>query len=268
MVSSDSGETPHGTSFTIRVVDSLIAVTLAPRCAACASVLDRPGDGPVCANCWSSIRPIAPPLCRTCGDPLPSWRTISLVMERCAACRRRPRPLDAGRAAGEYEGALRHIIHAFKYERRRRLAPRLGELLRAAGHDLLTGADCVIPVPLHPWRRVRRGFNQACDLAATLGPPVVRALWRTRATPAQTGLTAAGRRKNMRGAFRLSPLLSGRTLRTMLANRIVVLVDDVRTTGATLDACALALKQAGVREVRALTVARAALRQSRTPRRM
>ena len=127
--------------------------------------------------------------------------------------------------------------------------------MRQAGSDLLSDADCVVPVPLHPWRRLMRGFNQAADLAACLERPVVLALWRTRATAPQTGLTAAGRRRNVRGAFSLSPLLSQRVRDAMLVDRVVVLVDDVRTTGATLEACARVLKDAGAREVRALTTA-------------
>ncbi len=124
-----------------------------------------------------------------------------------------------------------------------------------AGTGVLSDADCVVPVPLHPWRRLTRGFNQAADLAARLDLPVVHALWRTRATAPQTGLTAVGRRRNVRGAFSMSPLLSRRVRQTMLLDGVVVLVDDVRTTGATLEACAQVLKAAGVREVRALTVA-------------
>lgn len=264
MASSGSGGTRPATNSTTRfdlrrVAESLLAVTFAPRCAACASVLGTPGDGPVCAPCWSAIRPIPPPLCRMCGDSLPSWRVISLATDRCAGCRRRPRPLDVGRAAGDYEGTLRMIVHSFKYEGRRCLASRLGRLLREAGQDVLRDAHCVIPVPLHAWKRFRRGFNQASDLAATLGLPVVHALWRTRATRTQAGLTAAARRTNVRGAFTLSPLVSNRARASLMVGRVVVLVDDVRTTGATLDACAAALKRAGAREVRALTAARAAL---------
>ena len=128
-------------------------------------------------------------------------------------------------------------------------------VLREAGADVLQDAHCVVPVPLHPWRRLTRGFNQAADLASCVGLPVVHALWRTRPTAPQTGLTAAGRRRNVRGAFAISPLLSTRVRKAALAGHIVVLVDDVRTTGATLDACAQVLKEAGVREVRALTLA-------------
>jgi ComF family protein len=176
----------------------------------------------------------------------------------CPACRRRPQTaIDLGRSAGEYDGTLREIIHAYKYDKRRSLSSRLGALMRDAADEVLDGASCAVPVPLHLWRRLRRGFNQAADLAAALPLPVVHALWRHRRTAPQTGLTAAARRRNVRGAFRLSPLLSRRTIESMLVDRVVVLVDDVQTTRATLDACAHVLKDAGAKEVRALTVARA-----------
>ena len=211
--------------------DALLAAVLAPRCAACSASLERPARGPVCATCWAE----AEGLTALAGPALAS--------------------IDCSRSAGRYDGALRQIIHAFKYERRRTLSVRLGALLHRAGIDLLSDASCVVPVPLHAWRRVTRGFNQAADLAGCLDRPVVHALWRVKATAPQTGLTAAGRRRNVRDAFSMSPLLSRRARERMIIGRIVVLVDDVRTTGATLDACAQVLKSAGASEVRALTVA-------------
>jgi ComF family protein len=247
--------------------NALVSAILAPHCATCARVLDTPLDGPVCPACWAAIRPLQPPLCVACGDPLPSWRVISRVMSVCARCRRRSFRLkpeatgvDRSRSGGEYEGALRDIIHAFKYDGRRSLAVPLAGIMRTAGDDLLRDADVIVPVPLHAVRRLRRGFNQASDLARRLDHPVVNALWRVRATSPQAGLTAAARRRNVRRAFRLSPLLSRRTRSRFIDTRIVVLVDDVSTTGATLDACARVLKEAGAREVRALTAGRA-LRQ-------
>jgi ComF family protein len=217
-------------------------------------VLDAPRSGPVCATCWAEIDPVLPPLCMTCGDPLPSWRVLTRAESICPRCRRRPPAFARARAAGEYEGSLREIIHAFKYDGRRSLAAPLAALMRDRGSDLLAGADCVIPVPLHPWRRLTRGFNQADELASHLGVPRLRALWRSRATLPQSGLRPAERRRNVRAAFRLSPLVRP----ARLENACVVLVDDVRTTGATLDACARVLRAAGAREVRALTIARAA----------
>jgi ComF family protein len=223
---------------------------LAPSCAACQELLEHPTRGPVCARCWKSILPLTPPLCDRCGDPLPTWRSISVPLARCPRCRRSRRLVDRARAIGAYDGALRAIVHALKYEGRRSLAKPLAEMMIARGGDTLSGAACVVPVPLHSSRRRHRGFNQAADLAAHLPLPRIVALARTRATPTQTGLPAARRHGNVRDAFRVTR--AGRRL----AGAIVVLVDDVSTTGATLEACARALKAAGVKEVRALTAAR------------
>jgi ComF family protein len=231
-----------------RTLNALLVVTLAPRCAACAHVLDAPLAGPICDLCWAAVNLLTAPFCRVCGDPLPSWRVISAALETCPRCRRVSSAVDAARSAGLYEGSLREIIHAFKFEGRRGLAIPLAAMMRTAGAPILAGADAVVPVPLHPWRRLRRGFNQADDLARRLGAPVARLLWRVQAAT-QTGLTSAARRRNLRDAFIVSPLAPP------LADRIFVLVDDVRTTGATLEACANALKAAGAKEVRALTAA-------------
>lgn len=231
-----------------RILDALLVVTLAPRCAACAQVLDAPLAGPICDSCWASVRLLVAPFCRTCGDPLPSWRVISAAAETCPRCRRAATAIDTARSAGLYEGSLRKIIHAFKFEGRRSLAVPLAGMMRTAGASILAGADAVVPVPLHPLRRLRRGFNQADDLARRLEAPVGRLLWRVQATT-QTGLTSAARRRNLRDAFILSPLAAS------IEDGIFVLVDDVRTTGATLEACARVLKAAGAKEVRALTAA-------------
>jgi ComF family protein len=175
---------------------------------------------------------------------------ISIPLANCPRCRRGSPRLDRSRAIGRYDGALRAIIHALKYEGRRSLARRIAPLMRLRGADVLDGADSVVPVPLHPSRRRTRGFNQAADLARHLGKPVRHALRRARATPPQTGLPAAQRHRNVRHAFVLT------RAGLPLAGSIVVVIDDVSTTGATLEACARALKDAGVKEVRALTAAR------------
>jgi ComF family protein len=245
------------------VADSVLAVLLAPSCAACGELLEHPTSGPVCASCWRSILPLTPPVCDRCGDPLPTWRAISVHLARCPRCRRSNRQVDRARAVGGYDGALRAIVHALKYEGRRSLARPLAELMRIRGADMLTGADWAVPVPLHPSRRRERGFNQAADLARHLGVPVCPALRRHRATRTQTELPAARRHANVRGAFAVA-LWSARgyagapapVQKSSLEGSIVVLVDDVSTTGATLDECARVLKEAGVKEVRALTAAR------------
>src|SRR5207247_5098107 len=170
-----------------------------------------------------------PPLCESCGDPLPGWRIISLPLAHCPRCRRTPHVVARARAIGAYDGALRSIVHALKYDGRRSLARPLAALMRQRGADLLDGAACVVPVPLHASRRRSRGFNQAFDLARHLGLPVSKALRRVRATAAQTGLPAAQRHRNVRHAF--APTRHARAL----AGDVVVLVDDVSTTGATLE---------------------------------
>jgi ComF family protein len=238
------------------LIDALTSVLLAPRCANCDVALDRPSAGPVCAPCWETVRRLVPPFCGRCGDELvalhPQTGTTAFC---CSRCRGLHPSLDFGRAAADYDGALRRVIHAFKYQRRRSLARPLGMMLGLACGDMLHGASCTVPVPLHPWRRLRRGFNQAADLARTLPLPVVRAIWRTRSTAPQEHLTAAARQRNVRGAFRLSPLLTRRRRSQLITGKVVILIDDVRTTGATLEQCARVLKDAGAQEVRALTVA-------------
>lgn len=234
--------------------DGALAILLAPACAACHEPLEQPTRGPVCGRCWSAIVPITPPCCRTCGDPLPSWRIISIAESRCPRCRRKPPLVTLARAVGPYEGSLRAIVHALKYGARSTLARPLAARLRASGEDVLAGADMVVPVPLHRSRRRQRGFNQAAELARHLGVPMEEALRRTRPTPSQADLPASRRHANVRGAFTLAP-------DAPVSGSIVVLVDDVSTTGATLDACAGVLLTAGARDVRALIVARAVTRR-------
>ena len=238
-----------------RAADGLLAVLLAPACAACNASLPYPARGPVCQSCWDAIRSFTPPLCRRCGDPLPSWRVISVEAGVCPRCRRRPSALTESRAIGAYDGSLRAIVHAFKYGGCRSLARGLGARLRESAAGLLGNADIVVPVPLHRSRRRGRGFNQARELARHLGPPLVDALRRTRATPSQTDLPAAARHGNVRDAF----ALARRQLPWLALNveglRIVI-VDDVSTTGATIEACARVLRAAGAADVSAVTAAR------------
>ena len=176
----------------------------------------------------------------------------------CPRCRRRHSPLTTSRAIGAYDGTLRAILHAFKYDGCRSLATGLGARLRVRAADLLATADLVVPVPLHRSRRRQRGFNQARELALRLGVPMADALRRTRATPSQTDLPAEARHENMRSAFALRRWYAP----TRLAGRRIVLVDDVSTTGATVEACAAVLRAAGAADVSAVTAARVASRPS------
>lgn len=232
----------RGAAACVRVaVNRLLAALFEPPCAACGQPIEAPLDGAVCEACWRRVAEAA-----MVGGGL--WR--------------RGGAISMGAAIGRYDGSLRAIIHALKYDRRRSVGPRLGALMREAGAAVLDGADAVVPVPLHPRRRWRRGFNQADLLARTLGVPVLPLLCRVRHTAPQVDLPADRRHANVRHAFalrtkpwwlpeRLSPLAAP-------AGMTLVLVDDVTTTGATLEACASVLARAGARDVRALTAARVA----------
>ena len=236
-------------TFRWKIPDALLSVFLAPLCAACDQPLDEPTRGPVCQNCWHNVHPFTPPLCDVCGEPLPSWHVISPESGACPRCRQTEHRISHSRAIGDYDGSLRAIVHALKYDRRRSVARHLAALLAQHGQAVLAGADIAVPVPLHRSRKRVRGFNQAAEIARHL--PVVSAdlLKRVRATVSQTDLPAAERQANVRNVFAARRNADVKGL-------VVVLVDDVSTTGATLESCARVLLESGAREVRALTAAR------------
>ena len=233
-------------------IDALLTSLLAPVCAVCDGVLDEPLSGCVCGSCWTSIRPITPPICDRCGDPL------SRSIGRCLNCTGSFSIVRRARAIGEYEGTLREIIHALKYSGRHSLARPLAERMRQRGRDLIDEADFVVPVPLHWRREYQRGFNQARELARQLGPPVVDALQRRRATRAQVELAADRRVANVAGAFARR---KGVFRSSSIQGKRILLIDDVSTTGATLEACAQVLKEDGAADIYALTAARVSTRR-------
>jgi ComF family protein len=176
----------------------------------------------------------------------------------CRQCDPRWQVIAASSALGEYDGPLRDILHALKYARRTSIAGAVACELREAARDVLDGADAVVPVPLHPLRSWRRGFNQARLIAGGLGLPVVDALVRRRATRRQASLTRDDRWSNLHAVIGVRARTAQR-----LRGATVVVVDDVVTTGATVTACARALREAGVAEVRVATAARAVRRSRR-----
>lgn len=233
-----------------RLVDPLLAVVFPSSCPACGALLAHPADGPLCGVCWAALPRHRGPSC-ACGLPLLPGAAA------CGRCRRSRQPIAAGASLGPYEGPLRVAVQQLKYSGRRRAASRLAALLleEAPSGRLLATSDLLVPVPLHPRRLRERGYNQAALLAQELsrrsGVAVSEAaLVRRRDTASQAGLSAAERRRNVADAFVVRR-------RAAVAGRVVTLVDDVLTTGATARACARALAAAGAAEVRLLTVARA-----------
>jgi len=199
------------------------------------------------------LHALLPAPCLECGQPLPAAGT---VLGLCAPCRGRLRPVpDNGLllALWSYEAPLDAVIQALKFRRLDYLGRHLGAAMAARWGETLAGADLVVPVPLHWRRRLSRGYNQAeriaRALAGRLGLPLAPVLVRQRATPPQTSLGREERRANLRRAFRLR-----RAAR--IQDRRIVLVDDVATTGATLEAAASILEKGGAAAVIAVVAGR------------
>ena len=207
-----------------------------------------------CRPCWQSIRPFEGPICPICGHPFGSRIALAhSPSHRCGACRESPPAFDCAFSPYAYEGVLARAIHLFKYRKCVALARPLAELM-LAWKEKIPPVDLVLAVPLHPTRLRAREFNQslllADHIAASLSLPLsLNHLRRVRATLPQTELRRAERAGNVRRAFvtQQSADLHGRT---------VLLVDDVLTTGATLNECAKALRRAGVKGVIVWTLAR------------
>jgi ComF family protein len=221
---------------------------LPPLCAACRQPVG--GSGGLCAPCWSKVSFIAPPYCERLGipfayDPGPGILSMEAIAD--------PPAYGRARAAVRFDDVARDLVHALKYGDRLDLATTMGQWMARAGREVLGEADALVPVPLH-WRRLwARRFNQAAVLAEviskTCGVPVSHAVKRVRPTAQQVGLSRAERAANVQGAFRVP---AGGDVH----GRRLVLVDDVLTSGATMDTCARALLRAGAACVDVLVFAR------------
>ena len=223
-----------------------------PLCVGCRAMVAEPGS--LCAECWQAVEFLDGPCCVSCGlpfelDPGPGTH--------CAACLADPPAFDRARAAMRYDEESRGPILALKHADRLDLVPGFARWLARSGRELLDDADFILPVPLHASRLWTRRYNQSAELARALGrlaakPVEPLLLARTRATPSQGEMQSAkARRRNMRGAFQVPQARRGR-----VEGQTALLIDDVMTTGATVDSCARALKRAGAEKVHVLALAR------------
>ena len=229
--------------------DRLLHILLPAPCLGCGEPLSATGAAlGLCRACRARLRPVSGEACSVCGR-----RGMAPAGGSCAACREHPPAFDRLLSLWSYEDPLPAVVQALKFRRLDYLGRHLGEALADRWASELAGFDAVVPVPLHWRRRLLRGYNQAERIARALARrldlPLAPVLRRVRATPPQTSLGKAGRLANLRDAFRLGPGARVRSLHLLL-------VDDVATTGATLDAAAVVLRKAGAAAVTALVAGR------------
>ena len=228
-----------------RVASAAVDLVFPKRCVGC----DR--EGPfLCLPCMEGLPRLEPPFCFLCSQP------GRLMMRLCSSCWERPIEMDGICSPYRMEGPIRDAVHALKYQSVRALASTLGQLLADFIEANPLPADMLVPVPLHRRRERSRGYNQSLLLAQWMGkstglPLEAGALQRLRATPSQArSVRQEERRANVAGAFAAEA--------TLVQDRRVLVIDDVCTTGSTLEACSMALKQAGAASVWGLTLAREA----------
>lgn len=228
----------------------LADLVVPPVCLACRKPLGVHDS--LCADCWREIDFIRPPVCERLGIPMPFDTGGVMISAQAAAD---PPLYDRARTVAHFGSIVRDLVHQLKYADRHDARRLFGRWLLDAGGPLLQGADVIVAVPLNRWRLLERRFNQAAILAAELSvlsqiPADPLLLIRSRRTPSQVGLTRDQRRRSMAGAFAVPA-----SRRMAVDGRNILLVDDVITTGATVEACARALKSAGAARVDVLALA-------------
>ena len=250
MLLSVLATTPRLTGLLRRVVNLVLPI----ECATCGVALT---DDPVpffCRSCWVELKPLAGPMCPRCGRPFASPTTLTYAPHHlCASCRLHPPAYTRAWSLYPYVPPLQDAIQLFKYKRKVSLANPLGALMQA-GLGILPETDLLMPIPLHVDRLKEREFNQALLLADRLNgllrlPLSYDNLVRLRPTQPQTELSRRARLRNLRRAFSLRRP-------DQVTGKRVLLVDDVFTTGTTVNECAKTLRKAGAKEVYVLTLAR------------
>jgi ComF family protein len=245
-----TGATAERLSGVRRAARLALDLVLPPLCLSCRKPVGEPGA--LCPECWGAVRFIGPPHCDRCGLPFEHVQAAGV----CGECLAHPPSFGRARAVMRYDEASKPLILRFKNADRVHAAPALARWIARAGTDVLGTAELIVPVPLH-WRRLfRRRYNQSALLARALARQTgiawsPDALARLKPTPSQGGLNARERRLNVRGAFKVPA-----RRRPLVRGKRVVLIDDVLTTGATLDSAARALLRAGAAAVDGLAIAR------------
>ena len=246
-------------TWTRQALEVLLDILFPPACVACERLLSPAVHDAFCIPCGERVQPTRSPLCQLCGRPYPSQRRDDHL---CGACLLRPPAFSAARSWACYprdsdvSHPLRQVIHRFKYGRQAALGHSLGRLMAQACRPWFreSDLDLIVPVPLHPRRLRWRGFNQSVVLGREVGrewgmPLDPFVLVRKAETAPQSTLSLNQRGLNVRGAFRIAPRRNVKGLRLLL-------VDDVYTSGATVNECARVLVRSGAREVRVLTLGR------------
>ncbi len=243
-----------------RAAGVVLDAVMPPQCLSCREPVDTHGQ--ICGTCWAEIDFIADPRCAACGRPF-EYDLGSAAL--CGACIAEQPAYGRARSVMCYGERSRGLVIGFKHGDRTERAKTFGDWMARVGEEILSGADALVPVPLHRMRLLSRRFNQAAMLALAMGRRAgvsvqPRLLVRTRSTPSQGGLSARERRANVRGAFAVRPGQEPR-----VRGRRLVLVDDVMTTGATVSACAQVLLKAGAATVDVLTLVQVVRPEERLP---
>lgn len=229
------------------LADRVVRFALPPRCPGCGVV--TLSDHDFCLPCWSALDFLGDPQCARCGDPFEIDPGPGAL---CGACHADAPPIDGMRAAVSYGPIARRIALRLKYGKRPGFAETMARHMRRHLPD--SAELLLVPVPLHRWRIWRRGYNQAALVVRALGrstgaPTAIDLIERRKATPVLRAMGPAARRKAVQGVFALRPGAD-------VAGKAIVLIDDVYTTGATVNACARVLKRAGAARVTVLCWAR------------
>jgi len=233
------------------VLRTALDAVLPPRCLKCGDILS--GENGLCSGCWQKLSWLSPPCCSCCGQP---FQFQSAPGSLCGACLVKHPAYDRARAVLRYDDGSRDLILGFKHADRTELAPSLARWMARSGAELIADCALIVPVPLHWTRLAMRRFNQAGLLAQAIGkladrPVEPQALIRRRATRSQGHLGRLARRRNVQGAMAVAERLTSR-----VANCRILLVDDVITTGATVETAAKALISAGAAAVDVLALAK------------